>query len=285
LWSGVLETAHEREANLLGFAGGHLNDPYEFNACSNVLYELIDKERVDGLIVWASSLASYVGPEAIRGFCDGYRPLPMVSIGMALEGIPSIVLDSYQGMREAIIHLVEVHGRRRLAFIHGPEGHRDAIERYRAYTDVLREYGLPFIPDLVSPPYGWAEQGGVDAIRVLFDERQARPDAIVAVNDRLAFGALQALRMRGVHVPDDVALVGFNNEPVCRLVTPPLTTVPLRMYERGRQAAQMLLALIEGEPVPEQVSLPTRLIVRQSCGCLDPAVVQAKASPPCGQWR
>jgi DNA-binding LacI/PurR family transcriptional regulator len=280
LWSGVLETAHERGANLLGFAGGHLNDPYEFNACSNVLYELIDKERVDGLIVWASSLASYVGPEAIRGFCDGCRPLPMVSIGMALEGIPSIVLDSYQGMREAIIHLVEVHGRRRLAFIHGPEGHRDAIERYRAYTDVLCEYGLPFIPELVSPPYGWAEQGGVDAIRVLFDERQVHPDAVVAVNDRLAFGALQALRMRGVHVPDDVALVGFNNEPVCRLVTPPLTTVPLRMYERGRQAARMLLALIEGEPVPEQVSLPTRLIVRQSCGCLDPAVVQAKASPP-----
>jgi DNA-binding LacI/PurR family transcriptional regulator len=220
LWSGVLETAQERGANLLGFAGGHLNDPFEFNARSNVLYELIDKERVDGLIVWASSLGSYVSPEAIRSFCSSYRPLPIVRIGMALAGIPSIVLDSYQGMREAIVHLVEVHGRRRLAFIHGPEGHRDAVERYRAYTDVLEEYGLPFIPDMVSPPYGWAEQGGIDAIRVLFDQRQARPDAVVAVNDRLAFGALQALRMRGVHVPDDVALVGFNNEPVCRLVTP-----------------------------------------------------------------
>jgi signal transduction histidine kinase/DNA-binding LacI/PurR family transcriptional regulator/AraC-like DNA-binding protein len=277
LWSGVLETAQERGANLLGFAGGHLNDPFDFNTHSNVLYELIDKERIDGLIVWASSLGSYISPEAIRSFCNGYRPLPLVSIGMALAGIPSIVLDSYQGMREAIVHLVEVHGRRRLAFIHGPEGHRDAVERYRAYTDVLQEYGLPFLPDLISPPYGWAEQGGVDAIRVLFDQRQARPDAIVAVNDRLAFGALQALRMRGVHVPDDVALVGFNNEPVCRLVTPPLTTVPLRVYERGRQAAKMLLTLIEGGPVPEHVSFPTRLIVRQSCGCLDPAAVQAKA--------
>jgi signal transduction histidine kinase/DNA-binding LacI/PurR family transcriptional regulator/AraC-like DNA-binding protein len=277
LWSGVLETSQERGANLLGFAGGHLNDPYEFNARSNVLYELIDQERVDGLIVWASSLGSYIGPEAIWSFCNDYRPLPIVSIGMALAGIPSIVIDSYQGMREAIVHLVEVHGRRRLAFIHGPEGHRDAVERYRAYTDVLQEYGLPFNPDLVSPPYGWAEEGGIDAIQVLFDQRQGHPDAIVAVNDRLAFGALQALRMRGVHVPDDVALIGFNNEPVCRLVTPPLTTVPLRMYERGRQAARMLLTMIEGGPVPEHVSLPTRLIVRQSCGCLDPAAVQAKA--------
>jgi signal transduction histidine kinase/DNA-binding LacI/PurR family transcriptional regulator/AraC-like DNA-binding protein len=284
LWAGVLETAQERGANLLGFAGGHLNDPFEFNARSNVLYELIDKERIDGLIVWVSSLGSYIGPEAIRSFCNGYRPLPIVSIGMALAGIPSIVLDSYQGMREAIVHLVEVHGRRRLAFIHGPEGHRDAVERYRAYTDVLQEYGLPFIPDLVSPPYGWAEQGGIDAIEVLFDQRQAHPDAIVAVNDRLAFGALQALHMRGIHVPDDVALVGFNNEPVCRLVTPPLTTVPLRMYERGRQAARMLLTLIEGESVPEHVSLPTRLIVRQSCGCLDPAAVQAKARDRVEQW-
>ena len=233
VWSGVLEVAQERGANLLGFAGGHLNDPYEFNARSNLLYDLIDKERVDGLIVWASSLASFIGPQAIQEFCDRHRPLPIVSIGMALEGIPSVVLDSYQGMREAIVHLVEVHGRRRLAFIHGPEGHRDAVERYRAYIDVLREYGLPFAPELVSPPYGWAEQGGVDAIQVLLDQRQAGFDAVVAVNDRLAFGALQALHTRGVHVPDDIAIVGFNNEPVCRLVTPPLTTVPLRMYERG----------------------------------------------------
>ena len=77
----------------------------------------------------------------------------MVSIGAVLEGIPGIVLDSYGGMREAVTHLIEAHGRRRLAFIRGPEGHRDADERYRAYVDVLRERGLPVAPDLVSPPY------------------------------------------------------------------------------------------------------------------------------------
>ena len=81
---------------------------------------MIDKEPLDGLIIWASSLSSYVGRESIQSFCGRYRPLPIVSIGLVLDGIPSVVLDSYEGMRDAMIHLIEVHGRRRLAFMRGP---------------------------------------------------------------------------------------------------------------------------------------------------------------------
>ncbi|MBN1218032.1 MAG: substrate-binding domain-containing protein [Anaerolineae bacterium] len=280
LWAGVVDETREQGASVFCFAGNHLREPYDFNAQGNVIYSLIDKERIDGLIIWTSSLSSYVGHKAIKDFCEHYRPLPLVGIGMLLDGIPSLVLDSYGGMREAIVHLIEAHGRRRLAFIRGPEGHYDATERYRAYTDVLQEYGLPFVPDLVSPPYGWVEQEGEKAIHLLLDQRRARFDAVVAVNDHLAIGALRVLQSRGIHVPDDVALVGFNNELVCKLVTPPLTTVPIRMYERGRLAIRTLLAMIKGEQVPERASLPTRLIVRQSCGCLDPAVMQAAVEEP-----
>ena len=277
-WSGVADEAREQGASVFCFAGNCLQEPYDFNAQGNVIYELIDKERIDGLIIWTSSLSSFVGPQAIKNFCDRYHPLPIIGIGMPLAGIPSLLLDSYQGMREAIVHLVETHQRHRLAFIRGPEGHYDAMERYRAYMDVLEEYNLPFSPELVPPPVGWIEQEGERAARWLLDQRQARFDALVAVNDSLAVGALRVLRAQGIHVPNDVALIGFNNEHVCKLVTPPLTTVPIRMYERGRQATKMLLSKIAGKYVPEQVSLPTRLIVRQSCGCLDPAVVQAIVS-------
>ncbi len=276
LWPGIADTVQAQGGNLLCFVGGYLRDPRDFGTRSNVIYDLIDKDCLDGLIIWASSLSSYVGFESIKSFCERYRPLPMVSIGLVLDGIPGVVVDSYQGMREALVHLIEVHGRRRLAFIRGPEGHRDAEERYRSYIDVLQEYGLPFVPDLVSPHYKWIEAGGQAAMNLLLDRRQVHFDAVAAVNDNSAIGAMEALRARGIYVPSDVSVVGFNDTLRNKVVTPPLTTVPWRMYERGRQAAQLLLAMLAGEAVPDQVVLPTHLIVRQSCGCPDPTIAQAK---------
>ncbi len=136
-WSGVADVATARNANVLCFAGRRLKDPDEFNAQANVVYELVDEERLDGVIIWASAVGGYLTANEIRCFCARFQPLPMVSVGMALEGIPSIVLESYQGMRDAIIYLIEAHGRRRLALIRGPEDHREASERYRAYCDAV----------------------------------------------------------------------------------------------------------------------------------------------------
>jgi signal transduction histidine kinase/DNA-binding LacI/PurR family transcriptional regulator/AraC-like DNA-binding protein len=276
LWPGIAEPLQACGANLLCFTGGFLHDPHNFSAQGNIVYDFIDTSRLDGLIIWSSSLSSYVGHDSLRRFCDRYRPLPIVSIGVVLDGIPSVVLDSYQGMREAMAHLIEVHGRRRLAFIRGPQGHRDADERYRAYLDAMKAYRLPIATDLVSPNYKWFDPGGRDMMHRLLDKRRAVFDAVVCVNDESAVQAMEVLQARGVRVPGDVSVVGFNDTPVCRVVTPPLTSVPWRMYERGQYAAKLLLALIAGEAVPDQVLVPARLTVRQSCGCLDPAVAQAR---------
>ncbi len=277
LWPGIADTIQAQDGNLLCFAGGYLRDPENFSTRGNILYDLIDQARLDGLIIWASSLSSYVSRDSIHRFCDRYRPLPIVSIGAVLEGIPSVVLDSYQGMREAVVHMVTTHARRRLVFIRGPEGHRDADERYRAYQDVLKEHCLPLLPELVSPPYKWFEQGGEAAMRLMLDERHVDFDAVVCAHDGAAIEVVEFLPTRGLRVPEDVSVCGFNNVPATRSTTPPLTTIPWRMYERGRQAATLLLAMLNGERVPERVLLPTRLIVRQSCGCLDPTITLAQA--------
>ena len=279
LWPGIAEPLQAHGGNLLCFTGGTLHDPHDFSTQGNLVYDFIDVSRLDGLIIWSSSLSSYVGLDSLRRFCDRYRPLPIVSIGVVLDGIPSVVLDSYQGMREAMAHLIEVHGRRRLAFIRGPQGHRDADERYRAYLDALNEYGLPIVPDLISPNYKWFDPGGRAMMHRLLDERRVAFDAVVSVNDESAAQAMEVLQARGVRVPEDVSVVGFNDTPVCKVVTPPLTSVPWRMYERGQYAAKLMLALLAGESVPAQVLVPARLTVRQSCGCLDPAVAQARVEP------
>lgn len=275
LWPGIADTVRAHGGALLCFAGGCLHDPHDFSVRDNLVYDLIDVDRLDGLIIWASSLASDVGPESIARFCARFRSLPIVSIGLAFEGIPGVLLDSYQGMRDAIAHLIEMHGRRRLAFIRGPAGHRDAEERYRAYVEALRDYGLPFIPELVSPHHRWFDPGGHTTVRLLLDERRVDFDAVVCVNDDLAVQAMEALQARGLRVPEDVSIVGFNDSPLSRAVTPPLTTVPWRMYERGQQAAELLLAMLDGQTPPAELLLPATLIVRQSCGCFAPTLTEA----------
>ncbi|MCP4543812.1 MAG: substrate-binding domain-containing protein [Chloroflexi bacterium] len=279
---GVDDVAREQGVNLLCFVGGPLSVPYGFMAQANVLYDLVDSESLDGLVIWGGGLAQYIAPDELEVFCEQYHPIPMVSTALPLNGIPSILVDNYLGMRSAMIHLTQVHGYRRIAFIRGPEGHPEAEDRYRAYTDVLAECGIAFDPNLVAPGI-FSELSGLEAIDMLLDQRNLRPrvdfEAIVAVDDVTAFGAMKALRARGIRVPGDVAIVGFDDVEEAEAVTPPLTTMRQPIYEQGRQAAEALLAMLQGEKMPERVMLPTELVVRQSCGCLASSVVRAAAGP------
>lgn len=280
LWSGILDQCQALGVNLVSFVGNQLANPSGFSRQANAVFDLVDRNQLDGLVIWASSLAAFVGPETGQRFCDRFRPLPMVAIGMPLAGIPSLILDSYQGMREVLLHLVRDHGRRRLAFLRGPDMHYEAQRRYQAYQDVVREYGLENDPGLVTPPYTWLQSWGAEATRILVEDRRKSFDTLVGVNDGLAVGAMQYLREHGVDVPGEVAVTGFDNTLDGRVITPPLTTVRIRMRERGRQAVRLLLQQIGGEIVPGLITLPPELIVRQSCGCPDQLVVGAGQVDP-----
>jgi signal transduction histidine kinase/DNA-binding LacI/PurR family transcriptional regulator/DNA-binding response OmpR family regulator/AraC-like DNA-binding protein len=283
LWSGVVDAARERGANLICFAGENLRDPKGFSSPANIAYQLVNAEIVDGLVSWASSLGGSIEHAEVVSFHYHYQPLPIVSITLPMKGISTVLIDSYQGMRDMIAHLVEFHGYRRLSFIRGPESHYYAQERFRAYTDALEAYGIPLDPALITTPGDFGLSTGVEGMRLLLDERNLLPqvdfEAVVTVSDLPALGALRELQTRGIEVPQAIALVGFNDAPEGRFVTPPLTSVQLPFYEQGRRAVEMLLALLRGEQVAEQVVLPAKLKVRQSCGCLLPSVVRAAVDP------
>jgi signal transduction histidine kinase/DNA-binding LacI/PurR family transcriptional regulator/DNA-binding response OmpR family regulator len=274
IWSGVAEAAREHGVNLICFPGKPVRSLIEFEAQSNVIYDLVDTCKIDGLVIWLAGLTLRVDVAEIQEFCARYSPLPMAVIGTLLEGIPSVLVDNYNGMREVLNHLVQVHGRRRIAYVRGPEQHQEAEERYRAYLDVLGENGLPFDAELVVPGY-FKESGGVKAAEILLDERRARFDALAAASDNMAIGALKLLLRRGIGVPEEVAVAGLNDEIQSQYITPPLTTAPLHFYEQGRQALKIVLALLDGREVPSKVVLPTDLLIRQSCGCPDPLVMDA----------
>lgn len=281
LWRGAEDAAREHDANLVCFSGGTLRDFTGATVPANVLYDFVSAERIDGLIIWAG-LLHHVDPETAKAFYQRYAPLPVVSIGLQLEGIPTIMMDNYGGMYSEVEHLVEVHGYSRIAFIRGPEGHEEAEERYRAYQDVLATHGIALDLELVTPGNN-QRSGGVNAVNLLLDERRLRPqmdvEALVAANDNMALGALETLQARGIAVPRDVAVVGFDDFEEGRYTLPTLTTVPWTGYAQGRQAVESLLALLEHTTVHELTYVPTNVVVRESCGCLIPDVVQAAESP------
>lgn len=282
LWPGLLDAAEHHDVNLICFPGGRLQASVGYERQRNLIYNLAGEACLDGLVTWSSTLVGTVGQQDVQAFHQRYQNLPMVSLAQFIEGLPTVSVDSYQGMRALLNHLIDVHGYHRLAFIRGPEEHYYAQERYRAYLDTLQAHNLPFIPELVTRPLRW--EAGVEAINVLLDERGLRPgvdfQAIVAVSDLLAVWAQRTLQGRGYKIPADVAVTGFNNSIEERLATPPLTTVDLPFYNQGAKAIEVLLAQLGRQSVPALITLPSNLVVRQSCGCPSEAVAHAAFSLP-----
>jgi len=281
VWLGMEDVAREHDVNLICCSGGTLRDFTGISAPANVLYDLVGAERLDGLVIW-SGLLHHVELEAAHDFYRRYAAfLPTVSLGLQVDGIPAVLADNYVGMYNAVDHLVAVHGYRRIAFVRGPEGHEEAEDRYRAYRDALAAHDLEVDLSLVTSGNN-QHAAGVEAIRLLCDERHLRPcddfQAVVAANDNMAFGVLDALQTRGVSVPQEVAVVGFDDFEEGRHTNPPLTTVPWPGYAQGRQAAELLISLLNHTPVPDLTHVPTELIIRESCGCVIPAVQQAGAA-------
>ncbi len=252
LWPGLIDSAERHDVNLICFPGGRLRAQVAFESQRNVIYDLAGKECLDGLVTWASSLGGVVSSSEINVFHQRYQPLPIVSLAQFMEGMPTVSLDSYHGMRVLLEHLVKDHGYQRLAFIRGPEEHVYAQERYRAYLDTLQAYHIPLIPELVTRPLRW--ESGVEAVKILLDERGLRPgvdfQAVVAVSDLLALWALKTLQNRGFRVPGDVAVTGFNNSIEERLATPPLTTVDLPFYDQGAKSIETSAGPMAGRGGP-----------------------------------
>lgn len=273
--TGVVSFAEEKDANLICFAGGYVYLPGQsgLSAQANVVYDLASPTCIDGVVA-IGALCNRSSPDRLAQFCKAYRPLPVVCAGIALDGFPSVFVDNEPGMYSLITHLVEAHGYRRIAFIRGSEGSPDTAARYHAYEEVLLKHSIPIDPDLVAPGFYTYESGKKAAI-LLLEERQAELDALVASNDEMALGALEVLRDRGIQVPGQLALVGYDDLEEGRFAIPPLTTVVQPVHDVGWRAAEMVWAQMHGQAIPNQVILSTQLVIRRSCGCPSPTVREA----------
>jgi sigma-B regulation protein RsbU (phosphoserine phosphatase) len=268
---GVLAAAREIDTGVLCVAGGGLGDPNPARAARNVAFELIGPETASGIVALSSCIASATTPEDYRAWLGRFGGVPVCSLGITVPGIPSVIVDNRHGVRSAVLHLIQTHGAERIAFIRGPTGSAEAVERLAAYRTALAESGRQGDPRFELDG-DFTRQSGVAAVHVLLDERRvpaAALDAIVAANDYMALGAMEELGRRGIHVPNEVAVVGFDDMASSSRSHPSLTTVRQPGAELGRDGVRRVAALAKSETVSMLEVLPTELVVRASCGCTE----------------
>src|SRR6266496_4513608 len=266
LWHGVADRALERNINLICFSGGipHWHEQYE--AQKNILFNIPNRENVDGLLIWANILSHTLDRSSLEAFCLRYAPLPVISMGIILPSVPSIRIDMRAGMRKLLSHLIEDHGRRKIAFIRGSEVSQDAEERYQAYIETLKQYHIPVDSSLVISG-DFRRYSGTAAIKQLIDTQHIGFDALVSANDNMAIGAVQALQAQGIRIPDDVVVAGFDDIEETRAITPSLTTVRAPWHLLGSKSVDLLLSKLSNDVLPDRILLETELVCRQSCGC------------------
>jgi DNA-binding LacI/PurR family transcriptional regulator len=217
---------------------------------------------VDGLLF--SPLA--LGPEDV----DELRSLtPMVLLGERIFHGPvdHVMIDNIAGTKAVVRHLLD-QGRRRIAVLGIRPGERvgTAAIRYGAYTKTLAEYGVPVPTDLGVTAGRWRRSGGAKAVQELLD-RKLEFDAVLGLNDTLALGAVRALTARGIRIPDDIAVAGFDNIDEASYSSPTLTTVDPNRVHIARTAVELLVRRMAGDDSePEEIVAPYRLHIRESTG-------------------
>jgi signal transduction histidine kinase len=296
LWRTIVRATAAEDVSLLCFLAG----PARGQRLERLIFDLPGPETVDAIIGLFGTLnmgrdgyhppaTERMGREAngagcfadgeVHAFLRRYAGLPVVSLGKLVPGVPSLLVDNDGGVEAIVDHLVAVHGRRRIVFVCGPDLNEEAEARLRGYRAALARHDLPFDPALVCPG-DFTAQAGPQAVRALLDERRVSFDALVGANDLMAIHAMHALQRRGVRVPDDVAVVGFDDQRDAASVLPQLSTVCQPLREMGIAAVQQALALLRGRMVPETTIFPTRPVYRRSCGCAGQAEPARKRPRP-----
>lgn len=259
--TGMAEVVHARGGSLLLLVMPHA--AAEHGAAW--LQRLAAAGTVDAVAVTAL-VDPVTGDPRAEEVLRAVEGLPAVTLGGTGRGVPDVGCDNAASATEVAHHLVQ-GGRRRLLLLTGPHGNPDSDEREHAFTAAVRGLGVP-PEDVATLRADFSRETAYRRTSSLLDrlaaDGAAPPDAVFALNDEMAVGALDALRVRGLRVPEDVAVVGFDDTAAAASAHPPLSSCVQPLGEQGGAAARVLMDLLAGRSVPQRTKSRSRLVVRAS---------------------
>jgi LacI family transcriptional regulator len=261
---GIEAAAHEAGYDLLVHATQQLQ----------TTRRRLGEHNTDGLLIFTHSLA----PVELYRLHNINFPIVLLHQTPPDElNIPVITIENKEGAAMLVDHLIERHGRRRIIYLRGPQGHEDSVWRERGYREALEAHNIPFDPGLIASG-GFDDEEAFSSIQqLLLDGRDF--DAVFAGDDDAAIGAMRALKLAGRLVPQEVAVVGFDDVPFARYLSPALTTVRAPIEEVGREAVRQLSRLMNGEQAEALTLMRTELVIRESCGCTSSSANGQEESP------
>ena len=248
IFEAVLETAAKRGYSLFVSSDKDLRLPSG---------ELYMKKQMDGVII-----AGHTNTDTIMALKRQHIPVVLLNNKLDMSDLPSITTDHYSGSMQAMEHLFE-RGHRKIGLIAGRFSPHTYNLRLNAYTDALKNHGCELDYRFVQT----IEPTLDDAIRCVSSvlAMEDRPTALFCTNDTIAVGAIKAALRVGLRVPEDIAVIGFDDSYICRMVEPELTTIRVDTAEMGNMAANTLIAMIDGKPVDmSDVKVKTELIIRKT---------------------
>ena len=215
------------------------------------------KKQLDGII-----LAGHSDEQLVSDLRRQNMPVVLLNNELDMDDLTCITTDQYGGAALAMHHLIE-KGHRRIGLLAGNFSPHVYMSRYNAYRDVLTENGCEIDPQLIKTIEPTVEDAIESTQKLLALEN--RPTALFCTNDTIAIGAVKAILRSGLRIPEDIAVVGYDDSENSRMIEPELTTVQVDKTAMGRLAAERLIALIEGEaPRKETIQTTVKLVVRKS---------------------
>ena len=247
---------------------------------------------LDGLITWASSLTTYMKNEEIQNLFASLSPLPLVDIGyIDIPGVPSIRIDNDYSIHLLVEHFVKTHGFTKIAFF-GSKFSLPHQLRLDAYKKEMASLGLKVSDEMIFLADSLDEQDVAIQVEKFLNMTassqkpgESKPSgdiqAILTSSDIIAQHIIEELEKHGVRVPEDIAVTGFNNQLAGLASSSPITTIDLAYFKRGYEAVELLIDRIMGEDMTlKSRTVPTSLVVRQSCGCFEEAIIDALNDQP-----